>query len=224
MYRAQSPTKLSTLGVPVCLGAAIVRANQMQFTHVKLMLDRKASLGLAFLATVGLVLATAALWAAPGLARSAGCGGAGEAPAKLSPAQLSSATTCVINRIRRAHGLRPVHPDRSLRRAADAHSSNMVRQDFFSHYSPGGSSMQSRIGGSGYLAGARSFYYGEVIGGGIGALGSPKSVARGWMGSPPHRAAILSGRFRDLGVGAAHGFPGGGSRGATYTVDFGARN
>jgi len=49
-------------------------------------------------------------------------------------------------------------------------------------------------------------------------------VVRAWMHSATHRAEILDGAFHDLGVGAMHGFPGRGSHGATFTVDFGKRS
>jgi uncharacterized protein YkwD len=171
---------------------------------------------------VALMLAFAALRPAPSFA--SGCAGANKAPERLSDSQLRSATVCLINQLRHRHGLGSVHSSRNLAKAAQGHSNDMVNRDYFSHDSPSGSSIQTRIGGSGYFAGARNYMYGEIIGGGISSAGSPKSVAIAWMHSPPHRAAILTGRFHDLGVGVARGFPGRGSHGATFTVDFGARS
>jgi uncharacterized protein YkwD len=185
--------------------------------------QRFAALALATLAAASLLAAIAALRAAPAVA-GGGCPGAGGIPGEHSRGEMRKATICLLNRIRGAHGLRPLHSDGRLRKAAQRHATDMVRRDYFSHDTPGGGSIQTRIGGSGYLAGARSFLFGEVIGGGTARGGSPKAVARAWMHSPPHRAAILTGRFRDLGVGVVHGFPGMGSRGATFTVDFGARS
>jgi uncharacterized protein YkwD len=152
-----------------------------------------------------------------------GCKGARKAPAQLTEGELRGAALCLINRQRHRHGLRSLRTDRKLRKAATRHSTDMVRRDYFSHYTPGGGSIQTRIGGSGYLAGANSYLYGEVIGGGTGDGGSPMAIVQAWMHSAPHRAAILNGSFRDLGVGVARGFPGRGSRGATFTVDFGRR-
>ena len=43
------------------------------------------------------------------------------------------------------------------------------------------------------------------------------------MNSPGHRANILSGSFRAIGIGIAAGTPYGGGGGATYTTDFGRR-
>ena len=175
------------------------------------------------LATIGCALALIAARPAVGIA-GGGCPGASAAPAQLSSADLRAATMCLINQQRHRHGLRSLSSDSKLARAASRHSSDMVRRDYFSHYSPGGGSIQTRIGGSGYLAGAHSYLYGEIIGGGTSHGGSPARVVQAWMHSPPHRADILNGGFRDLGVGAVHGFPGRGQHGATFTVDFGRRN
>lgn len=156
-------------------------------------------------------------------ASAAGCAGASASPRQLSTSQMQQATLCLVNVQRHRHGLGTLRTDRRLRKAAVRHSNDMVGRDFFSHFSPGGSSTQSRIGGSGYLRGAHTYLYGEVIGGGTSRGGSPKNVVQAWMHSGPHRAAILNGAFKDLGVGVTHGYPGRGSRGATYTIDFGRK-
>src|SRR5437763_1411054 len=49
-----------------------------------------------------------------------------------------------------------------------------------------------------------------------------QAIVNGWMNSPPHRANILHGAFRDIGIGIKLGAPGQGlSGGATYVTDFG---
>ncbi|MDQ2935785.1 MAG: CAP domain-containing protein [Chloroflexota bacterium] len=197
----------------------------MSSNHHTLPVPRRlATLILVALAGTSLLLTVAALRPAPGFARGGGCSGAGGIPAGHSLGELRSATLCLINKIRHHHGLGSLHSQKSLRKAAQGHSSDMVQRDYFSHDSPGGGSIQTRIGGSGYFAGARSYQYGEVIGGGTKNSGAPKAVSIAWMQSPPHRAAILDGGFHDLGVGVAHGFPGTGNHGATFTIDFGSRN
>jgi uncharacterized protein YkwD len=179
-------------------------------------------------AALGGVLAVAiflaSLLPATGFAGSGGCRGSNKMPAQLSEGELQAATLCLINQTRHRHGLGSLNSHGSLRKAAARHSADMVRRDYFSHYSPGGGSIQTRIGGSGYLSGARSYQYGEVIGGGTAKFGSPASVMSAWMHSGSHRAAILTGAFNDAGVGVAKGFPGRGSSGATFTVDFGRRS
>ena len=53
--------------------------------------------------------------------------------------------------------------------------------------------------------------------------GTPTVAVAAWMASPPHREAILSGRYRDVGIGVAMGSPvyGEGATAAIYTADFG---
>ncbi len=93
----------------------------------------------------------------------------------------------------------------------------MVRQGFFAH-----GSVQARIGRTGYFASSRTWAFGEVIAFGCHRDGSAKLIFRRWMRSSGHRAAILTGRYRELGVGIARRDPlGGGRRCATFTVDLG---
>jgi uncharacterized protein YkwD len=181
----------------------------------------KRPLAIALISLAALTL-LAALHASPALA--GGCVGANKSPEQLTPGQLRSATLCLINQTRQRHGLGPVGSQRKLAKAATGHSRDMVKRDYFSHDSPGGGSIQTRIGGSGYLSGAHSYTFGEIIGGGSSHKGSPANVMKAWMHSAPHRFAILTGSFHDAGVGIARGFPGRGGSGATFTVDFGGRH
>jgi len=49
-------------------------------------------------------------------------------------------------------------------------------------------------------------------------------MMRAWMASAPHRANILTGRFREVGLAGVPGTPGSaGASGGTYTTVFGAR-
>jgi len=49
-------------------------------------------------------------------------------------------------------------------------------------------------------------------------------MMRLWMNSAPHRANILTARFREVGVGGMPGIPGGArASGGTYTTVFGVR-
>lgn len=175
-------------------------------------------------------LAAAALAAALLLAAAAtdsaaagdSCGAVGKVPGAQTTADLRRETICLVNRVRANHGLGALEANRKLRKAAQRHSSAMVRHDFFSH--SGGGGIQRRIARAGYLAGASHFNVGEVIGAGILNLGSPRATVRGWMRTSSHRKEILTAGFRDIGVGVTRGVPGGGSRGATYTADFGWRD
>lgn len=132
---------------------------------------------------------------------------------------MRSSMLCLINRARQDRGLHRLAFDEELRASATRHSRDMVRHGYFSHTGSSGSAVSTRIGGAGY---SNWSVVGEVIGGGPARYGgSAYAVFRRWMGSAPHRSVILQPRFRDFGVGVAPGFPtGGGSRAATYTVDF----
>jgi uncharacterized protein YkwD len=93
----------------------------------------------------------------------------------------------------------------------------MVRGHYFAH-----GNYLSRILRTGYTAGALSWTVGENLAWGAGTRSSPARIVNAWMHSAPHRANILTGRFRHIGIGIAKGTPRGGS-GGTYTTDFGAR-
>ncbi len=96
----------------------------------------------------------------------------------------------------------------------------------FDHVCPGESGIISRLTQAGYLLqGLLSWSYGEDIHWGPGhAYGTPAATVRGWMRSPAHRANILNGNFRDIGVGIAWGTPSNGhGDGGIYTADFGYR-
>jgi uncharacterized protein YkwD len=115
-----------------------------------------------------------------------------------------------INRARSAHGLRKLRAGRRLARAADAHSRNMLRSDFFSH---GAFSQRVRR----YV---RRRSIGETIA--MTSRCSARTVVRMWMNSPSHRAVLLSGRFRRVGVGRRLGRLGS-SRACLVTADFASR-
>jgi uncharacterized protein YkwD len=155
--------------------------------------------------------------------RARGCPYARTLPAKATNKQSRIAIRCLVNRRRAAHGMGDLKVSKRLRKAASGHSRAMVRYDFFSHYSLSGRTFERRIRLAGYLAGARSWRVGEVIAAGTGRRGTARSIVKAWMQSPGHREQILTRGYRHLGVGVADGFPGGGRRGATYTIDFGVR-
>ena len=115
-----------------------------------------------------------------------------------------------INRARSAHGLRKLRAGRRLARAADAHSRNMLRSDFFSH---GAFAQRVRR----YV---RSRSIGETIA--MTSRCSARAVVRMWLNSSTHRAVLLSGRFRRVGVGRRIGRLGA-SRACLVTADFASR-
>ena len=180
---------------------------------------------MSFTKSVVLVVTALAvlLFAVPTASAAGACSSANATAAKASKRALVRATLCVLNAERARHRLRPLRLNHKLSRAAQRHSRAMARKRFFSHTSPGGASFVDRIRSTGYLSGARSWTVGENIAYGSGNRSTPRSIGSAWMNSPPHRANILSGSFRSIGIGVASGTPVGGG-GGTYTTDFGRRS
>ena len=173
------------------------------------------------LAVVGAGLALL-LAAAPTASAAGACSAANAGASQASKRALVRATLCVLNAHRARNNLRPLRLNHKLSRAARRHSRAMARHRFFSHTSLSGASFVDRIRRTGYLSGARSWSVGENIAYGSGSRSTPRAIGQAWMNSPGHRANILSGSFRAIGIGIAVGTPIGAS-GATYTTDFGRR-
>jgi uncharacterized protein YkwD len=182
----------------------------------------RSRIALLVLALSVLALCAAAAGASPGPHRHAlGACSASHAQVRAATVRRSrDATLCLLNRVRARHGLPPLRLNAKLARAARRHSRDMVRHRYFAHDSRDGRSPFERMRATHYVPRNRSWWLGENIAWGGGALGEPAAIVRAWMHSPPHRANILSRRFRDIGIGIAPGAPTGG-RGATYTTDFG---
>ena len=156
----------------------------------------------------------------------AACRGADIMPSRANAAKVSRATLCLLNAERRAHGLKKLRTNGRLRHAATGYARFMVKRDFFAHEGPGGSTPLSRIRRTRYLHGARAWAIGENLAWGTGSFATPRSTVRAWMNSPGHRANILNGSFREIGIGIADGAPvsiGAAAPGATYATDFGYR-
>jgi uncharacterized protein YkwD len=80
-----------------------------------------------------------------------------------------------------------------LTEAADAHSRDMVANNFFSHTGANGSNAGQRITAAGYSWST----YGENIAAGQSSI---NQVVDGWMASAGHCANIMNAAFADIGV------------------------
>lgn len=176
-----------------------------------------------FRTNLAVVLALAATLALLAAVKPAGaeafCNFQNVVPGELTGKQARQSVHCLINEKRNQHGRGDYSSDGRLVKAAAKHSRVMAEQNCFSHECPGEPSLKRRLRNVGYITNGLSAYaYGENIGKGDGELGRPKRIVNAWMQSPPHRRAILSGKFKEMGAGFA-------SRGITgfYTVDFGFR-
>ena len=157
----------------------------------------------------------------PTTAAAAACDGA-DAGAGAAPGTLRKATLCLINKRRRAHGLRRLRGQQDLREAAQRYAEDMVARGFFGHVAPGGADLEDRLVASGFIRPAESWFVGENLAWGAGDLAAPRAIVRMWMNSPGHRANILQSRFRRVGIGVAPGAPQPVSgAAATYATNFG---
>lgn len=130
----------------------------------------------------------------------------------------------LINRERARRGLPCVAIRANLCRAAEAHSAEMMRLQYFAHRSAGGAMTATRVIRAGYgRTGYRSWAVAELIGYGYGLAGTPRAMVSRWMDSKLHRAKILDPRWRDIGVGRVTGTFRGIENVAIYTVDLGRR-
>jgi uncharacterized protein YkwD len=141
----------------------------------------------------------------------------------------ASATLCLLNVQRVNHGLRPLRMNAKLTKAARAHTLDMVRNTYFEHNSLNGRTPFQRMLATGYVPRGAAWTLGENIGWGTEELSEPASLVDAWMRSPEHRANILNGRYREIGIGVAPGVPVDdpdleGQAGATYTTDFGVHS
>lgn len=177
------------------------------------------------LVTTALFALAIAVPAAKPASAAVSCGPAADRnPATSSTLAAERATLCLLNRERRAYGLRRLSANGALRLAGARHASDMVRRDYFSHTAPGGISFVSRIKETSYIRPQAAWTVGENLAWGAGSSATPRSIVRSWMKSPGHRANILKRRYRQIGIAVVRGVPvsGVGAAGATYATEFGA--
>jgi uncharacterized protein YkwD len=153
--------------------------------------------------------------------------GAADPRGALSPAsQLQSALLDQVNALRARHGLSRLRLSAGLDAAASQHSVQMARLGYFSHNSANGSSFSRRILRYYRVRGYRRWSVGENLLWGSPGVGPARALGL-WLASPPHRANLLSPRWREIGLGAIHSTsaPGvyRGSPATIVTADFGAR-
>jgi uncharacterized protein YkwD len=114
----------------------------------------------------------------------------------------------LVNKERRAQGLRPLAPDPELTEVARRHSTDMFVRGYFSHDTPEGTDPFDRM----RAANVRFLIAGENL-----ALAPTIPVAHsGLMNSPGHRANILRKEFGRVGIGVMDG----GMRGLMVSQEF----
>jgi uncharacterized protein YkwD len=176
---------------------------------------------------LGATAASAAHRRAVASASSAPCAGTTLVPSSADTAAVSVATLCLVNQIRSAHHLRALHANSSLLGVATSQVRTMLNWDYFSDVRPSGQTPLALVRVTRYHAHAAAMSVGQNIAWGTGSFATPAHIVAEWMASPPHRAVILTGKYRDAGVGVTPAVPGvlrkGPEGGATYAMEFGAR-
>ncbi len=99
----------------------------------------------------------------------------------------------LVNQERVSRGLKGVSFDAKLRGVARAHSTDMFKRGYFSHYSPEGKTVADRATSAGI-----DFL---VIGENLAYAPTLESAHKGLMNSEGHRANILSVDFSKIGIG-----------------------
>lgn len=99
-----------------------------------------------------------------------------------------------VNKVRLAHGLKPLAPEARLSAAAQIHSRVMATQDCFDHRCPEDGAMTDRLARAGY----RYRLAAENIAAG---MADPAEVVEGWMNSAGHRKNILLADATEVGAG-----------------------
>jgi len=127
---------------------------------------------------------------------------AAPSPERLTrAARLEDQVAKRVNLVRRWHGLAPLRESRGLAGAARRHSRDMAVKGYFEHGSASGTAFWRRIEHSYASSGYGRWEVGENI-----AWNTVRATAvvivRQWMASRGHRANILSGAWRELGLGA----------------------
>jgi uncharacterized protein YkwD len=150
-----------------------------------------------------------------------GCAGSWLRPDPGNGAQVRAATLCLINAQRTRNGDQPLTENVMLDRAAELHSLDMAKRQYFEHDDPDGVGPDARIMRQGYPP----ILVGENLAWAELDKSTPAHIVTLWMNSPGHRANILEPKYREIGIGMAYQAPEPQpvpEQAAIYTTTFGA--
>lgn len=127
------------------------------------------------------------------------------------PANFKSFTTPVLasnitsdrlieltNEDRRRYQLSDLKPNLNLTASAYAKAHDMIDKQYWDHFGPNGEAPWDFIKASGY----NYIYAGENLAKGFQTA---EGVHQAWMASPTHKANILSGNYKDIGIAVVEG-------------------
>ena len=126
------------------------------------------------------------------LAPAGACRAADDAAASV--ADQARAVACLVNWARRQDHRARLLRRSALTRAAELKGQSVASCGQFSH-TPCGTPVTSGVTAAGY----RYATFGENLFAGTGSV-TPRQVVTAWLNSPPHRANMLSGKFRHVGA------------------------
>jgi uncharacterized protein YkwD len=126
------------------------------------------------------------------LAPAGACRAADDAAAPV--ADQTRAVACLVNWARRHDHRSRLMRRSALTRAAELKGQTVASCGQFSH-TPCGTPVTSGVNAAGY----RYATFGENLFAGTGSV-TPRQVVDAWLQSPPHRANMLSGKFRHVGA------------------------
>ncbi len=134
----------------------------------------------------------------------------GKAGTSTASTSFSGQVIKLTNKERAKSGCKALKSNSLLKSAAQKHSADMAKKDYFSHTGKDGRSPFDRMTDAGYSFSAAA----ENIAAG---QRTPADVVEGWMNSAGHRKNILNCTYTEIGVGYAKG----GSYGTYWTQNFG---
>jgi len=138
---------------------------------------------------------------------------------------IREATLCLINQERARNHEPPLQQNPALQQAAEAHSQDMVTNNYFSHTAPNGLGPAERILQTSYIPNPEDGYdIGENIAWAVNNQATPQAIVTAWINSPDHLENILEPNYHDTAIGITPAAPptlARGRPGATYTQDFG---
>lgn len=154
------------------------------------------------------LIVCAAVFSVFALAPAAGAG------VRSSNASAATSLLQAVNQTRVSHGLRPLKLDLHLTRAAQSHSSEMLRGNYFAHGDFHGRMVAFHVLGP---------QAGENLAWGNGPYASSTAIVSEWLASPEHRANLLHAGWTRIGIGITAGTFLGNGGSSVVTADFAGR-
>ena len=142
----------------------------------------------------------------------------------ISRARADRALRCLVSNARERRDLDRLDRSSRLNEAAQRHTRDMHRREYFSHISPGGRDVEGRVRAyTSYIDGSSSWQLGETLAARYTRSTTPRRILATFMSSASHRQTLFTSRFRHIGVGWTLGSPSGSDRGATVAIVVGDR-